>query len=289
VIINNRTTRTLFLVAALYLASEAVLLSGCSKKSGQETVPESPDTLAERIGRDAVPESPDTLAEGIGREPALETTPETADMLSETCDTLSVSVTYDTFTDSRDGKTYKAVTIGKQTWMAENLTYKPETGNSWCNSDGDSDCKKYGRLYDWETAKTVCPAGWHLPSREEWDSLGRAVGGEIDVKNDSHINMINVSEKLKTRCGWEEDDYFDKPYTSVSGNGIDEYGFSALPGGGRIQDGKFLTVGYSGCWWTATEYSDSSAYSLNMYHYVEVAGERNENKDYAFSVRCLAN
>jgi hypothetical protein len=105
------------------------------------------------------------------------------------------------------GKTYKTVVIGTQNWMAENLNYN--VSGSHCYDNLESNCNKYGRLYDWATAKTVCPAGWHLPSGTEWATLINYVGG-------SNI----AGKKLKATSGWNN-----------GGNGQNTYGFSALPGG----------------------------------------------------------
>lgn len=78
------------------------------------------------------------------------------------------------FKDPRDGKTYKTITIGDQTWMAENLNFK--TPNSWC-----ADCEKLGMLYNFEDAKIACPEGWHLPSVEEWQTLIDNLGGQDSI------------------------------------------------------------------------------------------------------------
>jgi len=96
---------------------------------------------------------------------AINTPPETRDALLDIPNTLI---------DKRDGKTYKTVEIGKRIWMVENLNYRPLSDSSWCYRDSDSYCDKYGRLYDWENAMTVCPQGWKLPSLRDWDILGRA-------------------------------------------------------------------------------------------------------------------
>jgi uncharacterized protein (TIGR02145 family) len=237
VIINNRTHRTSLLASALFIASAWLCLSGCSKKPERETVPELTDTLS--VTTDTLPAATDTL-----------------------------SVIFDTLTDTRDGKTYRTVKIGKQTWMAENLNYRPKTGKSWCYEDSSSYCKKYGRLYDWKTAKTVCPADWHLPSREEWDSLADYAGDKkrrrfID-RSDTGYYWPNAGMRLKSMSGWYGRDGND------NGNGTDEFGFSALPGGyyfdtNNSMDGKFHFAGVEGSWWTATEGRSGRVYNRRLH------------------------
>jgi uncharacterized protein (TIGR02145 family) len=114
---------------------------------------------------------------------------------------------FGTLKDSRDGQTYKTVKIGEQWWMAENMNY--ETDKSYCYNDTLSYCKKYGRVYSRNAALVVCPAGWHLPSLEEFDILISTVGGSL---RGGYI--------LKSQSGW----YHDR-------NGIDSVGFWALPAG----------------------------------------------------------
>jgi uncharacterized protein (TIGR02145 family) len=170
-----------------------------------------------------------------------------------------------TFTDKRDGKTYRTVAIGGKAWMGENLNY--ETGNSWCYENDNSNCNKYGRLYTWNAAKTACPSGWHLPSSAEWDALVTAVGGNS-----------GAGKKLKSTNGWNS-----------NGNGTDTYGFSALPGGYRNSDGSFGNVGDYGYWWTATEDFADNAYYRRMNYYGGYVYSGNFSKGYGRSVRCVGD
>jgi uncharacterized protein (TIGR02145 family) len=171
------------------------------------------------------------------------------------------------FKDPRDGKVYKTVKIGNQVWMAENLNYKID--GSWCYNNDEANGKKYGRLYTWNAAKVVCPKGWHLPTRQEWDELLAAVGGSS-----------LASKKLKSANGWNNSLF------GSSDNGTDDYGFSALPGGIRLSD-RFYHVGSMGYWWTAEEYSSSNAYIWFMYTGNDHLNEDGYDKAYGVSVRCV--
>jgi len=190
------------------------------------------------------------------------------------------------FSDSRNGKNYKTVTIGSQTWMAENLNYKTE--NSKCygedgkvsidnpndrdayvpisNSEIQANCDKYGRLYDWKTAMKTCPNGWHLPTSDEWETLATL------VRSDKGAGTM-----LKASSGWED-----------NGNGIDAISFSALPGGnGYGSEGSFSRLGYVGEWWTASEYGNNDAIELNMSSDENTIEISKSGKSFLYSVRCL--
>jgi uncharacterized protein (TIGR02145 family) len=169
-----------------------------------------------------------------------------------------------TFTDSRDNKEYKYVTICSQTWFAENLDYEVE--GSKCYDNDPANCDIYGRLYDWSTAMGVCPSGWHLPNEAEWTALEDFAGG-------SGI----AGKKLKATSGWND-----------VGNGTDQYGFSALPGGYGYSNGSFLHVGAHGSWWSVNEGNSDRAYHRDMSNYSGVdAGWGINLKSDLRSVRCV--
>ena len=102
--------------------------------------------------------------------------------------------TQGTLVDKRDGKKYKTVKIGDQTWMAENLNY--EVQDSYCYNDDESNCKKHGRLYSWKAALYACPVGWHLPGNIDFKTLYESVGGKQVA-----------GKKLKSKEGWNNNSF----------------------------------------------------------------------------------
>lgn len=137
--------------------------------------------------------------------------------------------------DTRDGQTYRTVTIGGQTWMAQNLNYQADS-SWWYNSSADSGAK-YGRLYTWAAAmglddscnafecseqvtpihRGACPSGWHVPTPGDWATLTTEA-----------MSPDSAATKLRAASGW-----FDVLETYT---GKDTYGFGALPGGTKRGD-----------------------------------------------------
>jgi len=175
--------------------------------------------------------------------------------------------------DTRDGKTYKIVKIGEQTWMAENLNY--EAKGSTCYDNDPAKCEKYGRLYDWNTAMNACPKGWHLPSDGEWSVLMRSANPACAPK--AHCPV--AGKLLKATSGWNKDS-----------NGTDIYGFAALPGGFALPpDGYYVGIGSIGSWWSTGmhKYLAHCAYHWEMRYENEYVSHTCEGDVLLRSVRCI--
>jgi uncharacterized protein (TIGR02145 family) len=168
--------------------------------------------------------------------------------------------TKDTFEDYRDGKVYKTIQIGSQTWMAENLAFKADTG-CWAYNNDENHVAKYGRLYTYETAMKVCPPGWHLPTKEEFETLIRYAGTN------------------GTRA-----------YKELIPTGIT--GFDGVFGG--FYRTKFQYIGQIGHFWSSTEINKGSAFYFGITSLVPDAGicivdrvKNSNNKTWGFSIRCV--
>ena len=173
---------------------------------------------------------------------------------------------YGELVDDRDGQTYKTVKIGDQWWMAENLNY--EGGDSYCYNDSAEYCEEYGRLYTWVSARDACPTGWHLPTREDLDTLLSTVGGDSLAGN-----------ALKSFAGWNS--------AEDEGNGADSYGFSGSPAGWMDLTGDYYQVGYFGRFWSISSCSDKKAYTLHLKYNAESGSLDCTLKESAISVRCV--
>jgi len=175
-------------------------------------------------------------------------------------------------TDSRDGQTYRVVTIGNQMWMAQNLNYHNSqlTANSYCYDLKASNCAKYGRLYTLHAASWACPDGWRLPTKDHFEMLFTAVGGQS-----------TAGKMLKSTSGWSD-----------GGNGTDAYSFSALPAGFLGRNGEFSGDG------TSTYFLTSTMRNVNYAYYVRLNyNDAKANLDFGgvspssngLSVRCVKN
>jgi len=171
------------------------------------------------------------------------------------------------FTDFRDGKTYKWVKIGEQTWMAENLNCKIRTG-SLCYDNKSSNCDKYGRLYTWETAMKVCPKGWHLPKDSEWTTLINYLGDDN-----------NADGKLKE----SGTNHWREPNSSSTNSS----GFTVLPGGYYLTRVIFGDLGYRGYFWTASVFEVSFPHICVFIDQSNYVDRVLSSTDYFFSVRCV--
>jgi len=174
-------------------------------------------------------------------------------------------------------QTYKTVTIGTQTWTADNIKNNDSFGSS-CPDGIVGNCAIYGSLYNWTDATALCPSGWRIPSADEWNTLISFVGSDSKCSN-------CAGAKLKARNGWGDND-----------NGTDDYGFAALPAGCRSSGGTFYEFkGTGGFWWTSNEVNANFAQRAVMYSsYLNVQGGSGEGvqisssmKTEGYSVRCI--
>ena len=225
------------------------------------------------------------------------------DSPTETIDPVE-GFTLGSMTDSRDGQTYKTVTIGSQTWMAQNLNFAytgvsyytkayASDSTSWCYYNAKSNCDIYGRLYTWSAAmdsagivsqknsavacgvgsmckpnsphQGICPEGWHVPTQSEFDILYKMIGGKS-----------TAGTKLKSLSGWDDEK-----------NGIDAFGFGLLPAGFRYDGGQYMGIGEKVALWSTSEYGAGAAYVQLFYNVGEYADPVMFSKAEGASLRCI--
>ena len=247
------------------------------------------------------------------------------DVISNTTETSSSSwpqYSYGELIDERDGQVYKTVTIGSQTWMAENLNYaytQPINGldsGSWCNNNDPENCAKYGRLYTWAAAMDSIAYfkeendNCLKSCTHDCEKCGLDVNWQIGTNFDKYkgfnilgvcpenwhipsvnewfilLDLVNTID-LKSTSGWLDD-----------GNGTDILGFRLLPAGTNKKHNKNNNVGEITCFWTPLQ-GTNVLDETGTNNYYEIAGvfcfsskSRNaaykgEDKTSALSVRCI--
>lgn len=206
--------------------------------------------------------------------------------------------------DSRDGQTYGTVLIGSQCWMSENLNIGTKINSSgpgylqtdngviekYCYDNATNFCDVYGGLYEWgemmqyattEGVQGICPAGWHIPTDDEWKILEGTVDSQYGVGDPEWDGQnwrgFDAGNNLKSTSGW-----------GSSGNGTDLYGFSALPAGHRKGNpGDFQFLGGATDLWTSTEFDGSTALLRSLWGSMDEVDRPSQSKSYGYSVRCL--
>ncbi|MBL7104347.1 MAG: hypothetical protein ISS18_08445 [Bacteroidales bacterium] len=205
----------------------------------------------------------------------------------------------DTVIDPRDGNTYTTVLIGEQCWMAENLnigTRIDGTGDQtdngiiekYCYNNEDDSCNVYGGLYQWEElmqylttegTQGICPEGWYLPTDDDWKILEGTVDSQFGVGDpiwdQGGWRGFDAGKNLKSLTGW-----------ASNGNGTDNFGFSALPGGVRTTSGFFATVGTNGYFWTSS-LDAGLAIERDMAYYFDGIDRSGNQQANGFSIRCI--
>lgn len=173
-------------------------------------------------------------------------------------------------TMTRGGVEYETVEIHNLCWTKKNLEFKPSSGDGYtCYNGDESNCSKYGMLYNYETAAEVCAGKWRLPTQQELKDLVEYIdefSGEVP------------GAYLKAKDGW----------TGDVGGGNDELGFTALPGGHCDEDKDCYAIGAVGLWWTSTEKTLKQQYVLKLSGDDDALyAESYQEKTGFYSVRCV--
>jgi uncharacterized protein (TIGR02145 family) len=202
---------------------------------------------------------------------------------------FSISQTDSSFTDNRDGKTYKTVKIGTQTWMAENLAYKDSSG-CWAYNNDKAYVWENGYLYDAASAIRSCPAGWHLPSDEEWKILETTIGMSQKEADTTGWRGKKEGDILKDKTQWY---YPGGEWKKTKKDTCSDcMGFAALPAGccGSgywMYELKFSGNGRLTYFWTSTESSDPWVWGRQLDSDNSGIYRNGFDKDNGSSVRCV--
>ena len=207
-----------------------------------------------------------------------------------------------------DGNIYRTVTIGNQTWMAENLkttkfrngeTIPNVTENSawtglitaaWCDyGNNPVNGNIFGHLYNWYAAtdsRNIAPAGWHVPSEAEWSTLENYLINNRFNYDGTTLNN-KIAKSIAANTYWKSSTTAGAPGNNLTSN--NSTGFSALPGGGRygVNTGEFFSLNVGSFWWSSTQFSDIEAWYKAIFYGYSFMGDYGDYKKYGYSIRCV--
>lgn len=214
---------------------------------------------------------------------------------------------YGAFLDSRDGKEYKTIKIGSQTWLAENLAYLPKVspgkagentgpnvgknphyyvygynGTNVNDAMANPNYKKHGVLYNWSAAIEAVPEGWHIPSSAEWNQLASFIGSEKnELTKISDRTWGTIGRHLKAANDW-------LPVSGYTrGDALDSYGLGMLPSGTKSSSGSFDDLNKRGAWWSSTSRDYTTAWGMEMTVFDDYLVQDKEWMSKGLSIRCL--
>ena len=144
---------------------------------------------------------------------------------------------------------YRTIKIGSQTWMAQNLNYATSSG-SVCYQESEGFCNSYGRLYTWETAQTVCPDGWDLPTKADFEKL------IAQIKDNEYESVEKKSAKFVGQKQLMAEENDPVGFTWGENAGTDDFGFSAVGAGSYFKSESEGSAEFAD-FWTKTDNGDS--------------------------------
>ncbi len=222
----------------------------------------------------------------------LSTSYTSCDKIGDDDDPDNNSLITGTFTDQRDNKTYNWVQIGTQVWMAENLAYKVDTGGCWAYDDTEANVATYGYLYNYWTAEAVVPAGWHLPTDQEWNTLTSYLSANgYSIEGTS--NGVGIAKALASKTEWVSSDEKGAVGNTDYEELRNKTGFSAYPAGQSDDyngDITYLGLGASTVWWSkgilSNGYPQAQTISFSQTNMVRLNAASLTN---GYSIRCIRN
>jgi uncharacterized protein (TIGR02145 family) len=175
--------------------------------------------------------------------------------------------------------------IGTTTPATLDISYESLPEYQWAYGGNENNVSTYGRLYTWYAAtdsRILCPSGWHIATDFEWTTLTNYLR---DNGYGYEGSGSDIAKSIASTIGWNSSTEAGSIGSDLTSN--NSSGFTSLPGGDRINDGTFLSLGNTSDWWAGTEFDASYGYFRNLYFDNNNMTQGYSYKNYGYAVRCL--